>query len=483
MGCYKFSMKKYQSYINGKWIDSLSKETIKVDDPATAKGIGEVACAKKEDVDVAVEAARKAFNSRILVDMHPMDRAKLMHKIAEELRNVSKEAGKLLCYENGKPLAGAEYEFVDAANYFDYYGGLTDKLEGKTIPVNKGVIDYTVLEPYGVSAHIIPWNYPISMLGRSLACAFATGNSTVIKTPELTPLAAASFFAQALDKAGIPKGTINIICGYGDEAGSYLTSHKDVAQITFTGSVPTGKKILHVAADRAVPVVVEMGGKSAAIVYPDADINKVVETAKGAIFGHAGQICSAMARVVVHKSVKSELLDKLAKLSKSLKVGAGYEDGELTPVISEKQLQKVENYARSGTQAGAEAIAGGKRVDRPGYFFEATVFDKVKQDMTIANEEIFGPILSVIEYQDPEEAIKIANDTEYGLAAGVFTKDLDQATVASNQLEVGQVYVNSWFTGSIATPFGGYKQSGYSREKGQEALKSYLQVKNVGIQL
>ena len=356
-------------------------------------------------------------------------------------------------------------------------------MEGKTIPVNKGVIDYTVLEPYGVSAHIIPWNYPISMLGRSLACSFATGNSTIVKTPEQTPLAAASFFAQALEKAGIPKGTINIICGYGDEAGSYLTHHKDVAQITFTGSVPTGKKILHAAAERAIPTVIELGGKSAAIVYPDADLDKVVETAKGAIFGHAGQICSAMSRAVVHKSVKNELLEKLSKLSKSLKVGAGYEGGELTPVISEKQLQKVENYSRSGTQAGAEAITGGKRVDRPGYFFEATVFDKVKQDMTIANEEIFGPVLSVIEYQDPEEAIKIANDSDYGLAAGVFTKNLNQATEASNKLEVGQVYVNSWFTGSIATPFGGYKRSGFSREKGQEALKSYLQVKNIGIQL
>ena len=436
-------MKKYQSYIDGKWIDSLSKETIPVDDPATGKVLGEVACAKKEDVDLAIEAASKAFKSRILVDMHPLERVKLMRKIAEELRKISKEAGKLLCYENGKPLAGAEYEFVDAANYFDYYGGLTDKLEGKTIPVNKGVIDYTVLEPYGVSAHIIPWNYPISMLGRSLACSFATGNSTIVKTPEQTPLAAASFFAQALEKAGIPKGTINIICGYGDEAGSYLTHHKDIAQITFTGSVPTGKKILHAAAERAIPTVIELGGKSAAIVYPDADLDKVVETAKGAIFGHAGQICSAMSRAVVHKSVKNELLEKLSKLSKSLKVGAGYEGGELTPVISEKQLQKIENYSRSGTQAGAEAITGGKRVDRPGYFFEATVFDKVKQDMTIANEEIFGPVLSVIEYQDPEEAIKIANDSDYGLAAVVFTKNLNQATEASNKLEVGQVYVNS----------------------------------------
>jgi acyl-CoA reductase-like NAD-dependent aldehyde dehydrogenase len=476
-------MKKYQSYIDGKWIDSQSKETIKVDNPATGKIIGEIACAKNEDVELAVESAKKSFNSKVLVDMHPMERSKLMKKIAEELRKVSKEAGKLLCFENGKPLAGAEYEFVDAANYFDYYGGLTDKLEGQTIPVAKGVIDYTVLEPYGVSAHIIPWNYPVSMMGRSLACSFATGNSTVVKTPELAPLASGSFFAQALEKAGIPKGTVNIICGYGNEAGSYLTAHKDVAQITFTGSVATGKKILHAAAERAIPAVVELGGKSAAIIYPDADLDKVVNAAKGAIFGHAGQICSAMSRAVVHKSIKDELLEKLSKLSKSLKVGAGYEGGELTPVISEQQLQKVENYSRSGVQAGAEVITGGKRVEREGYFFEATIFDKVKQDMTIANEEIFGPVLSVIEYEDPEEAVKIANDTEFGLAAGIFTKDLDQATKAANQIEAGQIYVNSWFTGSIATPFGGYKQSGYSREKGKDALKSYLQVKNVGIQL
>ena len=477
-------MKKYKSYINGKWIDSSSGKTIAVENPATEETIGEVACATEEDVDLAIKAAKDSFKKRILVDMAPMERAKLMRKIAEELRNVSKEAGKLLCYENGKLLSGAEYEFQDAANYFDYYGGLTDKLEGATIPVSKGVVDYTILEPYGVSAHVIPWNYPISMTGRSLACSFATGNSTVIKTPELTPLAAASYFAEALEKAGIPKGTINIICGYGEEAGSYLVSHPDVSHIAFTGSVSTGKKILHAAANKAIPAVVELGGKSAGIVYPDADLNKVINSAKSGIFSVAGQICSAMSRLVVHKSVKEELLDKLINLTKSLKVGPGYEEGiDCTPVISKSQLEKVEGYARSGVQAGAEAVTGGNRCDRKGHFFESTVLNNVKQDMTVAREEIFGPVLSIIDYEEPEEAIKIANDTDYGLAAGIFTKDLDQATKASNQLEAGQIYVNSWFTGSIATPFGGYKQSGYSREKGQQALKSYLQVKNVGIQL
>ena len=476
-------MEKYQNYIDGKWVDSNSGKTIAVDNPATEKVIGEIACATNADVDIVVEAAKKSFKNRSLVDMPIMDRARLMHKIADETRKVAKEGGMLLCYENGKALSGAIKEFNDVADTFDYYAGLTDKLEGKTIPVANGILDYTVLEPYGVSAHIVPWNYPIAMIGRSLACAMATGNSTIIKTPELTPLAA-TFFAKALERAGTPPGVVNIICGYGSEAGAYLVSHPDVNHIVFTGSVVTGKKILHAAADKAIPAIVELGGKSAGIVYPDADLDGVVESAKHAIFGVAGQICTAMSRLVVHKSVKDELVVKLVDLSKSLKVGPGYEEGsELTPVISQNQLDKVEGYARSGIQAGAEAVHGGKRVDREGYFMEATVLDKVTQDMTVAREEIFGPVLSVLEYEEPEEAIHIANDTDYGLGAGVFTKDLDKASWTASKLESGQVYVNKWFTGNHATPFGGYKQSGYSREKGQQALNAYLQIKNVGISL
>ena len=378
-------MQKCKNYINGQWIESSSGEVIEVNNPATGKVIGEVSCAKQEEVDMAVDAALQAHNSRILVDMPPMERAKLMRTIANELRNIANDGGSLLCSENGKPLAGAIFEFNDAANYFDYYSGLTDKLEGNTIPVNKTVIDYTLLEPYGVSAHIVPWNFPMSMLARSLAPAFAAGNATVIKTAELTPLATADHFAKAIHNANVPAGLINVICGYGNEAGSMLTAHKNVSQVTFTGSVLTGKKILHAAAERAIPAVVELGGKSAAVVFPDADLDKVVNAAKGGIFGQAGQICSAMSRVVVHESVKDELVEKLANMAKGLKVGDGHEDGvELTPLISEQQLQKVENYARSGQQAGATAVAGGKRIDREGYFFEATVFDDVKHDMTIA---------------------------------------------------------------------------------------------------
>ncbi len=477
-------MKKYQHYINGEWIDSTGNEIIAVVNPATEEIIGEISAANKDDIDLAVAAAKSAYESRVLVDMNPMERAKLMRGIADELRKISKDGGALLCAENGKLLGASEYEFLDAANYFDYYSGLTDKIEGQTIPVNNQVMDYTLYEPYGVSGHIVPWNFPISMLARSLACSFAAGNSTVIKPAELTPLATTSFFAQAVHNAGVPKGLINIVTGYGVEAGAALTSNQDVAQITFTGSVKTGKIILHAAAERAVPAVVELGGKSAAVVLPDADIDKVVNATKVGIFSQAGQICSAMSRMIVHKSIKNEVLDKLLELAKSIKVGPGNEEGvDLTPVISEEQLQKIENYARSGLQAGAKAISGGNRVDRKGYFFEPTIYADVKPDMTIAQEEIFGPFLSVLDYEDHEEAIHIANDTDYGLAAGVFTKDVDMATKTAAKLNGGQVYVNSWFTGSIATPFGGYKQSGYSREKGQQAIKSYLQLKNVGIQL
>ena len=476
-------MKLYKNYIDGKWIESESKEIIKVDDPSNGKIIGEISCAKKTEVDLAVSAAKNAFSSRVLVDMPILERAKLMHRIAEETRKVADEGGKMLCYENGKTLGSAIKEFNDVADMFDYYAGLTDKLEGKTIPVSPTVFDYTVLEPFGVSAHIVPWNFPLSMVGRSLACSFATGNSTIVKTAELTPLSA-TFFAQAIENAGVPSGLINIICGYGNEAGSYLVSHPDVNHVVFTGSVATGKKILHACADKAIPAIVELGGKSAGIVYPDADLDQVIESARHGIFGVAGQICTAMSRLVVHQSVKDELIGKLVDLSKSLKVGAGYEEGVgLTPVISEKQLEKVEGYARSGIQQGAEAVHGGKRIERDGYFMEATVLNNVKQDMTVAREEIFGPVLSVLEYNDQEEAIHIANDTDYGLGAGVFTKDLKKASWTASKLEAGQVYVNKWFTGSHATPFGGYKQSGYSREKGIDALKSYLQVKNVGISL
>ena len=474
-------MEKYKNFINNKWIESESKETIKVDDPSNGKIIGEISCAKKNEVDLAVEAAKNSYNSRVLVDMPLLSRAKLMRKIAEETRKVSKEGGELLCYENGKNIASAIKEFNDVADMFDYYAGLTDKLEGKTIPVAKNVFDYTVLEPFGVSAHVVPWNFPLSMIGRSLSCSFATGNSTIIKTAELTPLSA-TVFAKAIQNAGVPEGLINIICGYGNEAGSYLVSHEDVNHVVFTGSVATGKKILHACADKAIPAVVELGGKSAGIVYPDADLNEVLESARSGIFSVAGQICTAMSRLVVHKSIKDELVDKLVDMSKSLKIGPGIEkDTDLTPVISENQLQKVEGYARSGIQEGAEAAYGGKRLEREGYFMEPTVLNNVKQSMTVAREEIFGPVVAILPFDSEIEAIELANKTHYGLAGGIWTKDISKAIRVAKSIEAGYLWINTYGGIIPETPYGGFKQSGYGKELGHEGLDEYLQIKNISI--
>ena len=370
-------MNKYQNYINGKWVDSSSKETLQVEDPSNTKIIGEVALAKNEEVDLAVDAAKKAFEKRILADMPLIERSRLMRKIADELKKVANEGGNLISHENGKPLAGATKEFNDTAEMFEYYAGLTDKLEGRTIPVANGIFDYTILEPYGVSAQIIPWNYPISMIGRSLSCAVATGNSSVIKTSELTPLSAAHSLAKAFDNAGVPPGIINIICGYGNEAGAQLVSHPDVKHIVFTGSVATGKKILHAAADKAIPAIVELGGKSAGIVFPDANIDKVVESAKYGIFSNAGQICTAMSRLIVHKSIKEEVVKKLSDLTKSMKMGAGYEEGvEFTFNVQPKGIVvdeqgKVAGVKMVKTQLGepdengrrrAEEVAGSEHI-------------------------------------------------------------------------------------------------------------------------
>ena len=464
--------------INGEAV--TTEQTQPVFNPATRSIFAQVPDASKEQLDQTVDAAHRALK---MWSATPADeRQAALETYADLIESHAEELMSLLTAEQGKPRAGSEWEVLGSVAWLRAVA--SQRLPDEVVEETEDRRVVTRYTPVGVVGAIVPWNFPISMIARSLACSFAAGNSTVIKPAELTPLATTSFFAQAIHNAEVPKGLINIVTGYGSEAGAALTAHPDVAQITFTGSVKTGKAILHAAAERAVPAVVELGGKSAAVVLPDADIDKVVNATKVGIFSQAGQICSAMSRMIVHKSIKDEVLEKLSKLAASIKVGPGDEEGvDLTPVISEEQLQKVENYARSGLQAGAKAVSGGNRVDRKGFFFEPTIYSDVKPDMTIAQEEIFGPFLSVLDYEDHEEAIHIANDTDYGLAAGVFTKDVDMATKTASRLNGGQVYVNSWFTGSIATPFGGYKQSGYSREKGQQAIKSYLQLKNVGIQL
>lgn len=477
-------LKKYwQNYINGNWVDGIDGDLISIENPATGAEVAEVARAKSTDIDLAVEAARTCFASRELYNMRPTNRGLLMFEIARHLTEMADDIALAECLDNGKTLAGGKNEAMAAARYFTYYGGLADKLEGRMIPLGADYLDYTIPSPFGISAQIVPWNFPLQIAARSVACALATANTVVLKSPELSPLST-YFIAEACDRAGVPAGAVNILCGYGHDCGAALVSHNDIDHIVFTGSVATGQSILRAAADRVIPCIMELGGKSAGILFEDADVDQAINSTASGIFSHAGQVCSAQSRLIVPTKLKDQVVEKMAAKANSLSIGPGIDGHDLTPVISRGQAEKIEGMCLAAAQAGAKAVAGGRRRDdMAGHFIEPTVFANVSPDMTIAREEVFGPVLAVLTYDDVEEAIALANGTDYGLCAGVYTRDLNTAHWAADRLSAGQVFVNEWFAGGIETPFGGTKRSGYGREKGQEALQNYVQTKNVGIRV
>lgn len=472
---------EWHNLVGGRWLDG--GERLPVEDPGTGETFGEVALADRETVDAAVRAAHDCHRRRALTAPRPAERLELMFRIADEIRKVTDEGAELLCRESGKPLADARGEFEEAARYFEYYGGMADKLEGRSIPLGDGYVDWTVREPHGVSAQIVPWNFPVGIAARSLSVALAAGNAVVMKSPELAP-AGMTLLARACLEAGVPEGAVNLLCGHGNVAGTALVEHPLVDQIVFTGSVPTGRAIGHAAAERVVPCVMELGGKSAAIVHEDADLDTVLTSIRSGIFFNAGQVCSAMARVLVHESIHDRLVERAVELAHSLKVGHGLEDGaELTPLISGEQLERVERMCEAGVAEGARTATGGHRIDRAGHFMQPTVFTDVHPGMSIARDEIFGPAISFMKFRNTDEAIEIANGTDYGLVAGVFTRDLDRALKTAQQLVAGQVFVNEWFAGGVETPFGGIARSGYGREKGLEAFENYLRTRNIAIRL
>ena len=471
----------WQSYVGGQWVNGSSRGQIAVENPASGKQLAKVARAEREDVDKAVAAARACVQARTLSDMRPMDRGRLVTRIGRVLDSMGEDAARILCLENGKSISLARGEIQDAVCYFEYYGGLADKIEGRYIPLGNGLVGYAAPVPYGVSAQIVPWNNPVEIAARSMSAALAAGNAVVVKSPELTPLGVC-MLAEACERAGVPDGAVNVVCGYGEDAGAYLAAHSDVDQIVFTGSIETGKSVMRSACERVLPCVLELGGKSAAIVYPDADLDQVVHSVRWGIFPNAGQACNGMSRLVVHRDIHDDLIDRIVDMAKGLSVGPGIEDRELTPVASAGQLDRVEGYCLTGAREGAKAVLGGKRLkDTTGHFMPATVFTNVQSDMRIAQEEIFGPVLAVTTFEEPDDAVMHANCTKYGLAAGVFSKDLDHALWTADRLEAGQVYVNDWYTGGVETPFGGMKESGLGREKGQEAINNYVQTKYVGV--
>ncbi len=480
------SVKKYyKNYIDGKFVDGGAGR-IDVDDPGTGKKLAEQAVANAADVDAAVAAARRCHESGVLSDLKPVERGRMVCKIGEYLLKHKEEIAKVLALEAGKPLWEAVMEVEGSALYFEYYGNQAATVEGRSIPLGKNYYDFTTYEPRGVSAQIIPWNYPMEMTARGISAALTTGNAVVVKSPELDPLTH-HYYAKAAEYAGFPAGAINLICGHGHEAGAALSAHTGIDQIVFTGSVPTGIAIATAAAQNVVPCVLELGGKSAAIVHADADIDNLLDSVRWGIYFNAGQVCSAMSRMVVHKDIHDRVLDGVVDIAKSLSVGPGIDRTEfganMGAMISKKQRDRAAEIVGKARQEGATISAGGRPLNNDGFFLEPTVISDVSRHMDIAQTEVFGPVLSVLQFEDEKDAIDIANDSEYGLVGGVFTQDIDKAMRMARQVRTGQIFVNEWYAGGVETPFGGFKKSGYGREKGREALMNYVQTKNIGIRI
>lgn len=475
----------YQNYVDGEFVNGGASRIV-VDNPGTGMPLAEQASANAADIDAAVAAARRCHESGLLSAMRPVERGRMVRAVGDYLLANIDEIAQLLTLEAGKPLWEAVVEVEGAARYFEYYGNQAETLEGRSIPLGKDYYDFTTYEPRGVSAQIIPWNYPLEMTARGMAAALTTGNTVVIKSPELDPLTHL-YIARAAEAAGFPPGAVNILCGVGSEAGAALSAHPDIDQVVFTGSVPTGVAIATAAAQNVVPCVLELGGKSAAIVCADADLDNLIDSVRWGIYFNAGQVCSAMSRLIVHESIAGEVRERIVALAESLSVGPGIDRPEfganMGAMISETQRDRAVRMVARAREAGAEIATGGIAPDEVGFFLAPTVIAGVTRDMEIARSEVFGPVLSMLTYQDESEAIGIANDSDYGLVGGVFTRDIDGAMRVAQRIRTGQIFVNEWYAGGVETPFGGYKKSGYGREKGREALMNYVQTKNIGIRI
>jgi aldehyde dehydrogenase (NAD+) len=425
-----------QLFIANEWTPARNGQTFEAINPSTEEILTQVARGGPEDIDDAVAAAREAFEGPWR-RVKPEERGRLLYRVARELEARINEFAELETLDTGKPLAHAHGEISGCVRYLDYYAGAADKIHGETIPLGSDYLNYTVREPLGVTAHIVPWNMPLSMVCRSLAPALAAGNTAVIKPAEQTPLTALKFAEIFLD-LHFPPGVYNVVPGFGEEAGKALGEHPGIGSITFTGSVETGRNILHSAAEHVKPVVLELGGKSPQIIFADTDLDLAAsEVAKG-IYSNTGQYCDAGSRLLVDEGVREPLLEKLIQHSRQIKLGEGMNNPDMGPLVSAEHLERVLGYIDIGRQEGANMLIGGKAEEfERGYFVSPTVFDEVESKMRIAQEEIFGPVLSVLPFSGDEEAARIANDSSYGLAAGIFTQNIDRAMRFASEVRLG----------------------------------------------
>ncbi|WEH19689.1 aldehyde dehydrogenase family protein [Streptomyces sp. VNUA24] len=456
--------------------------TFTVVDPSTGTPFAEATRCGTAQVDDAVEAARSAFG--FVRGRSAEWRAGVLRQLAALIRRDADRLADLECQDVGKPLRQARTDVAVTARYFDYYAGILQALHGDTLPQADGMVAFTRREPFGVTAHITPWNYPLQMTARTLAPALAAGNCCVLKPAEDTPVTAVEIARLALE-AGFPPGMLNVVPGFGPEAGAALAGHPGIDHISFTGSRPVGTAIAQAAAANVVPVVLELGGKSPNIVFEDADLGHAVPLIVSAIIQNCGQTCSAGSRVLVHESVHGKLVAAVRERFEALRIGPGAQDPDLGPLISDRQRARVASLVEQGRRE-AVLVTGGDVPDderlHGGFFYRPTLFDHVPATAAVAQEEIFGPVLSVTPFRDDTEAVALANGTEYGLVAAVWTRDIGRAHRLADEVCAGQVFVNTYgAAGGVELPFGGWKRSGYGREKGFEGLLGYTQTKTVVI--
>jgi acyl-CoA reductase-like NAD-dependent aldehyde dehydrogenase len=473
-------------FIDNQWQAAASGATMAVVNPATEAVLTEVASAGKDDLDAAVAAARRALNGPWAA-MSARERGRLVRKVGERLMERADEVARLETLHNGKPISESRHiEIPAAAECFEYYGGWSDKVMGETIPVKGNHLTYTLREPIGVVAAIVPWNFPLLLAAWKIAPALACGNAVIVKPASQTPLTALALAEIALE-VGLQAGVLNVLTGSGATLGQAIVEHPGIDKIAFTGDTSTGKGIMRSAADTLKRITLELGGKSPNIVLADADIESAIRGATLGIFYGKGEVCAAGSRLLVDASIKSEFIDKLVARTKKMAVGDPMDPKtRFGALSSKKQLETVLRYVESGTKEGAALVAGGARADigtGKGYFMQPTVFADVRPEMTIAREEIFGPVLAAIEFADLDEAIARANDTPYGLAAGVWTRDIKKAHHVARRLQAGTVWINTYNVYDTAAPFGGYKQSGFGREMSAHALEHYTQIKSVWVDL